>query len=911
MKRIILFLSLMMAFSVPSFARERIPTKKEIDNVDDTEQDGTQVRNFSQIDIDELLPYGEIYSYNLDRDLQEKILEKIEEKTGKNLIFYNGYINDNGGGKRSIYFVELNKSDGLKPNGDPLYYYKDYKEQYVDNNFTGQKKQYEVNISFKGFLHNIFKGYMDLFPIQSFDLYSKGENRKLSNIFNQYFHKYNSNVILIDKGNYFELQYEDGNEYVAKISKEDFIKKLKNEPNIYVEQKYKNGDTKLNEDDVRYINEELVKLCKESLRLKSDDIVYDDGATYFILKDDDENEYPISIDIRDYQKELLPKIDLGIIDDFESIRDNEVFKNHLTNIGFEANTYPNYNVKMEDNGNFYIYFSKYENELTHNYKIQIDFLKKLKDKDIYSWGGVFLNNFKLEIENKNNGDFKFNIIKNIKKDQNGYYTFLNGTKQKNLKIKVYVKYKIINDFKLENHESLNVYIHPNENREKRIVDFARNYAEKLNSNYLYDVNFNVLPDTLVINGNNVTIDLLDSISNEKIKINIHITDITKVKETFKDFDFSIEMQSVFDKIKFKKKEIDGKQKTILYYEEINDENSSSITYFLIPNKIQLYGELDINENEPLSDFKTKLISNFLKEKLLYVNEIVSFNRNLKVDNDGKYFDIVYKDLDNENQNLKVYIDESKWHVLRTLTDSYWLDLPDGKNNYLSDEDIAFVKQFFNEKYLDGANDIEIKNEILTDESGNRYFIISGNDHSMWNDKASDYNIYLNEREKNGPITGKCPPPMFPDGRKFYTRIFIRAMDCYTTPDVLMKYSKKKKDKPEDPTSPSNLPKTTPSNIPKNQTPSTRTSTPPTVTNRTPITIIEPKQNEETKTTESNTIIPKESNEIITNHSPETNGANRISRNIKTGDNFWEILFCSLGVANLLYLLFYKRNKIRE
>lgn len=97
MKRIILFLSLMMAFSVPSFARERIPTKKEIDNMDDTEQDGTQVRHFAEINIDELLPYVEIYSYNLDRNLQEKILEKVEEKTGKNLIFYNGYINDNGG----------------------------------------------------------------------------------------------------------------------------------------------------------------------------------------------------------------------------------------------------------------------------------------------------------------------------------------------------------------------------------------------------------------------------------------------------------------------------------------------------------------------------------------------------------------------------------------------------------------------------------------------------------------------------------------------------------------------------------------------------------------------------------------------------------------------------------------------
>ena len=97
MKRIILFLSLIMAFTIPSFARERIPIKKQIDNVNDTEQDGTQVRHFAEIDIDELLPYGEIYSYNLDRALQEEILEKIEEKTGKDLIFYDGFINDNGG----------------------------------------------------------------------------------------------------------------------------------------------------------------------------------------------------------------------------------------------------------------------------------------------------------------------------------------------------------------------------------------------------------------------------------------------------------------------------------------------------------------------------------------------------------------------------------------------------------------------------------------------------------------------------------------------------------------------------------------------------------------------------------------------------------------------------------------------
>lgn len=97
MKRIILFLSLIMAFTIPSFARERIPIKKQIDNVNDTEQDGTKVRHFAEIDFDDFFPYEESYSYNLNRNLQEKILEKVEEKTGKNLIFYDGEINYNGG----------------------------------------------------------------------------------------------------------------------------------------------------------------------------------------------------------------------------------------------------------------------------------------------------------------------------------------------------------------------------------------------------------------------------------------------------------------------------------------------------------------------------------------------------------------------------------------------------------------------------------------------------------------------------------------------------------------------------------------------------------------------------------------------------------------------------------------------
>ena len=55
----------------------------------------------------------------------------------------------------------------------------------------------------------------------------------------------------------------------------------------------------------------------------------------------------------------------------------------------------------------------------------------------------------------------------------------------------------------------------------------------------------------------------------------------------------------------------------------------------------------------------------------------------------------------------------------------------------------------------------------------------------------------------------------------------------------------------------------------------------------------------------------EQNEIVTNHSPETNGVNRVSRNIKTGDNFFIILFTFLGISNLLFLLFNRKDKNKK
>lgn len=676
MKRIILFLSLIMAFTIPSFARERIPMKKQIDNVNDTEQDGTRVRNFSEIDIDEFFPYEESYSYNLDRNLQEKILEKIEEKTGKNLIFYDGGIHDNGGGKRLFYFVELNQSDELDSNGDPLYYYKNGKKQYLDNNFTGQKKQYEVYIIFKRFFHNILKSNSDNLHVFSFDLYSKEKNRKLSNLFDKYFGENNSNIILIDKGNYLELQYEDGNRYIQKISKEDFIKKLKNEPNIYVEQKYKNGDTKLNEDDVRYINEELVKLCKEPLRLKSDDIFYDDGATYFILEDNDGNEYPINLDVKDYRQELPQKIDLGIISCVTCIEDDSDFLNKIKNVTNNDNK-PEQTYIYSDNGHFYVNFTQMKNGIDHKYKLELEFTQTVNDnytdndRGTFSFflrgnpaygGGIF----KANTEEKENKDFKFYKLKDIHNDEHGQYV-ITKNEQTNTTLKVYVKTYNFNSFYSEKiNRDYTIYVNKDEDKKEKVVNFVKNLVEVFNNSYIYNVNFTVLPDTFAINEKDATIDLLDSVSNQKFKQKIIIKEISKNEERFLDTTDScnsIENQ-IGNGYRFiskgtEKKKINEKEKTLYYELYFGSQNEMLKVYAEIPHKYQLNGELNIKKDIPLCDFKTKLISDFLKEHLQYVTEIVSFDRNLKEDNEGKYLDIVYKDLDNDNQNLKVYIDESK------------------------------------------------------------------------------------------------------------------------------------------------------------------------------------------------------------------------------------------------------------
>ena len=90
---------------------------------------------------------------------------------------------------------------------------------------------------------------------------------------------------------------------------------------------------------------------------------------------------------------------------------------------------------------------------------------------------------------------------------------------------------------------------------------------------------------------------------------------------------------------------------------------------------------------------------------------------------------------------------------------------------------------------------------------------------------------------------------------------------------------------------------TPSNLPKISSPSPKTSNPPTVTERTPITeIVEQKVSENIE------------NKDNTGGLPEIKGENRISRDIKTGDNLFRIITIIIGFLGLFYSFYISFNK---
>ena len=90
---------------------------------------------------------------------------------------------------------------------------------------------------------------------------------------------------------------------------------------------------------------------------------------------------------------------------------------------------------------------------------------------------------------------------------------------------------------------------------------------------------------------------------------------------------------------------------------------------------------------------------------------------------------------------------------------------------------------------------------------------------------------------------------------------------------------------------------TPSNLPKISSQSPKTSNPPTVTERTPITeIVEQKVSENIE------------NKDNTGGFPEIKGENRISRDIKTGDNLFKIIIIISGFFGLFYSFYISLNK---
>lgn len=154
------------------------------------------------------------------------------------------------------------------------------------------------------------------------------------------------------------------------------------------------------------------------------------------------------------------------------------------------------------------------------------------------------------------------------------------------------------------------------------------------------------------------------------------------------------------------------------------------------------------------------------------------------------------------------------------------------------------------------------------------------------------------------ITKYISPPAYggktSNKKKIEAKIKIPSADDFpdVTPCDPNKPNKPNEDVPHPPTPSEDVPKiTTPSNLPKISSPSPKTSNPPTVTERTPITeIVEQKVSENIE------------NKDNTGGLPEIKGENRISRDIKTGDNLFKIIIIISGFFGLFYSFYISLNK---
>lgn len=228
------------------------------------------------------------------------------------------------------------------------------------------------------------------------------------------------------------------------------------------------------------------------------------------------------------------------------------------------------------------------------------------------------------------------------------------------------------------------------------------------------------------------------------------------------------------------------------------------------------------------------------------------------------------------------------------------------------KNIEFEEKFNKEEYIQGNKTLNYYTVNATIYFENGYSYIKT--YNIMTDS-----IYQNENDinsLNGFVKPGLPQPMCPPNAPRYlgppayggktcskdkkeVNIKIKIPSANDFPDITpCNPNKPNEDIPKIPTPSENVPKIpTPSNLPKISSPSTKTKTPPTVTNRTPITeIFEQKVSENIE------------NKDNTGGLQEIKGENRISRDIKTGDNLFKIIIIISGFFGLFYSFYISFNK---
>ena len=857
--------------------------------------EGTEL--LSTYNVTEKIYIGQYY------DFYYKILNYMKEVTDEdNLVLSNLKFDKD----KNLYYFEAIKKTENDDNSD-----------FEKLNDLGQRKKYKMYINFNSF------AYYNDFGDYDFIIYRL--NHDFLNRNNYYMKKFTTDYI----------KYKDkDNDYMYAIFKDEHDKEYK----IYT--RYKKLDEfietevilskeeleneEINE-SIKQINSKLEEINKNpyyfvNLKIKSNKIKNDNGKLYIEVLDKNSNKtYKLGVTAYD---EITIKIPYELrYKKYYDIKNGQIY---LRTLPEEKQNEINEKIKNILGENFFAYNRSYGG---HTY---IGFHKNIKNGKPEYEASIL---YQTENEPK-----KFLKVKFVTDEA---YFSQNIDLQKDEEISKKNEDLIINWYKTQM-INVNDFV------------FLSKIPKKENNKYYYEVkitdNNGIEKNTKLyinqINGYEMTYERLfqkdgDEInydtrihfpSNRFSENNLSLTDeeINEIKNKFSGFQKNIyyNIKSINVDRNIEKTDCEYCYKRWIHL-EIEKENPNEKVNIRLPIKNEEKRETFI-----LSKREEDIPKYYISKDGTYIyfgqkNDGIGIPLNEYVKNDLKENEKIEKiDFAKDENAIRYHITDDKNNErlidipltdnIKLGTPKYLIELKDSvkETRDITEKDKEIISKIFKNKYRGLVKDIKFSDKIFGQDQSygnNAYTLIEINpkdnnpidiEHwkihsdSVYNDNDHYYcKVLLTSSDVDILCENICPPSMESNTKEpsltcGCTKVTPRPIKPEDFPD------------PEEPNHNEPLPKVTPSDLPKT-TPSNilKTPTPPTVTNRTPITIIEPKPNEETKTTEQN--------EIITNHSPQINGENRISRNIKTGDNFLEILFCSLGVANLLYLLFYKRNKIRE